>query len=85
MRNLLERAVLFSGDGVIHLTGLEFEGLSERAPAANSEFDSLTGKEIEKHSILSALAAEGDNVSRASRRLGIHLSPLYAKLCEYER
>jgi transcriptional regulator of acetoin/glycerol metabolism len=85
LRNVLDRAVLLSDDGVIHHTGLEFEGLSERAPVANSEFDSLTLKEIEKHFILNALAAEGDNVIRASRRLGIHRSSLYAKLREYER
>lgn len=85
MRNVLERAVLLSGDGVIHHTGLEFEGLSERAPAANSEFDNLTLKEIEKHFILKALAAEVGNVIRASRMLGIQRSSLYAKLREYDR
>jgi transcriptional regulator of acetoin/glycerol metabolism len=85
LRNVLERAVLLSDDGVIHRTGLEFEGPSERAPAANLEFDNLTLKEIEKHFILRALAAEVGNVMRASRILGIHRSSLYAKLREYER
>ena len=66
-------------------TGLEIEGPSERAPAANLEFDNLTLKEIEKHFILKALAAEAGDVIRASRRLGIHRSSLYAKLREYDR
>jgi DNA-binding NtrC family response regulator len=85
LRNVLERAVLLSDDGVIYHTGLEFEGLSERAPAANSEFDNLTLREIEKHFILKAPAAEVGNVICASRRLGIHRSSLYAKLREYDR
>jgi DNA-binding NtrC family response regulator len=85
LRNVLERAVLLPDDGVIHRTGLEFEGPSERTPAANLEFDNLKLKEIEKHFILKALTAEVGNVIRASRRLGIHRSSLYAKLREYER
>jgi transcriptional regulator of acetoin/glycerol metabolism len=82
---VLERAVLLSDDGVIQRTGLEFEGLSEKSTAANSEFDDLTLKEIERHFILKTFDAEGGNIIRASRRLGIHRSSLYAKLREYER
>jgi transcriptional regulator of acetoin/glycerol metabolism len=74
LRNVLEREVLLSDDGLIHHTGLECEGLSARAPTANSKFDDLTVKEIEKHCILNALAAEGGNVIRASRRLGMYRS-----------
>jgi transcriptional regulator of acetoin/glycerol metabolism len=85
LRNVLERAVLLSDDGVIHRTGLEFERPSERARAANLEFDNLTSKEIEKHFVLKALTAEVGYVIRASRRLGIHRSSLYVKLREYER
>ena len=33
LRNVLERSVRLSDDGLIRHTGLEFEGLSERAPA----------------------------------------------------
>jgi DNA-binding NtrC family response regulator len=85
LRNVLERAVLLSDDGVIRTTGLEFEGLAERATEADSELDKLTLKEIEKHFTLRVLEAEGGNVIKASRRLGIHRSSLYAKLREYER
>ena len=85
LRNVLERAVLLSDDGVIRTTGLEFEGLEERATEADSELNKLTLKEIEKHFTLRALEAEGGNVIKASRRLGIHRSSLYAKLREYER
>jgi DNA-binding NtrC family response regulator len=85
LRNVLERAVLLSDDGVIRTTGLEFEGLAERATDVDSELDKLTLKEIEKYFTLRALEAEGGNVIKASRRLGIHRSSLYAKLREYER
>jgi len=83
LRNVLERAVLLSDDGVINNTGLEFEATAQEAPAANLALNKLTLKEIEKHFIGEALAAEGGNVIRASKRLGIHRSSLYAKIREY--
>jgi len=83
LRNVLERAVLLSDDGVINNTGLEFEGPGQQAPAPSLALNKLTLKEIEKHFIGEALAAEGGNVIRASKRLGIHRSSLYAKIREY--
>jgi DNA-binding NtrC family response regulator len=83
LRNVLERAVLLSDDGVIHNTGLEFEAPAQHAPVASPAFGKLTLKEIEKHFILSTLESEGGNIIRASRRLGIHRSSLYSKIREY--
>jgi DNA-binding NtrC family response regulator len=78
LRNVLERAVLLSDDGVIHNTGLEFE-----PPQQAAEPTSLTLKELEKRHILETLEAEGGNMIRAAKRLGIHRSSLYAKVREY--
>jgi DNA-binding NtrC family response regulator len=83
LRNVLERAVLLSDDGVINNTGLEFETSAQQAPGGNAALNDMTLKEIEKHFIGEALAAEGGNVIRASKRLGIHRSSLYAKIREY--
>jgi DNA-binding NtrC family response regulator len=83
LRNVMERAVLLSDDGVIHNTGLEFEAPAQQAPMASPAFGNLTLKEIERHFILETLESEGGNVIRASRRLGIHRSSLYSKIREY--
>jgi DNA-binding NtrC family response regulator len=81
LRNVLERAVLLSDDGVIHNTGLEFETPAQQP--AGAELANLSLKEIEKHFVLQALEAEGGNMIRAAKRLGIHRSSLYAKVREY--
>ncbi len=83
LRNVLERAVLLSEDGVIHNTGLEFEAPPEQAAGRPDELGNLSLKEIEKHFILQTLDAEGGNMIRAAKRLGIHRSSLYAKVREY--
>ena len=83
LRNVLERAVLLSEDGVIQNTGLEFEAPAHQTPAEGAALSKLTLKEIEKHFVGEALASEGGNVIRASKRLGIHRSSLYAKMREY--
>jgi DNA-binding NtrC family response regulator len=83
LRNVLERAVLLSDDGVIHNTGLEFDAPAKQGSLANPALKNLTLKEIEKHFILETLASEGGNVISASKRLGIHRSSLYARIREY--
>jgi DNA-binding NtrC family response regulator len=83
LRNVLERAVLLSDDGVIHNTGLEFEAPAHASSQANSKFDNLTLKEVERLCIIQALEAEGGNIIRSAKRLGIHRSSLYAKIREY--
>jgi len=83
LRNVLERAVLLSDDGVILNTGLEFEAAAHGASQANSKFDNLTLKDVERLCIIQALDAEGGNIIRSAKRLGIHRSSLYAKIREY--
>jgi len=83
LRNVLERAVLLSDDGVIHNTGLEFEGPSHQSVAPAPALNHLTLKEIERHFVTQALEAETGNVIRAAKRLGIHRSSLYAKIREF--
>jgi DNA-binding NtrC family response regulator len=88
LRNVLERAVLLSDDGVIHRTSLEFEPSSSPVPAASitttPATSNLTLREMEKQSILQTLESEGGNVIRTAKRLGIHRSSLYSKIREYE-
>jgi transcriptional regulator of acetoin/glycerol metabolism len=79
----LERAALLSDDGVIQTTGLEFEAPSRQEPAEQAATSNLTLKEIERRTIIQTLEAEGGNVIRAAKRLGIHRSSLYAKIREY--
>jgi DNA-binding NtrC family response regulator len=83
LRNVLERAVLLSDDGVIHINGLDFEAPMHQPAAPAPEFGNLTLKEIEKHFVLQAMELESGNIIRAARRLGIHRSSLYAKIREY--
>jgi DNA-binding NtrC family response regulator len=83
LRNVLERAVLLSDDGVIHINGLDFEAPMHQPAAPAPEFGNLTLKEIEKHFVLQAMELESGNIIRAARRLGIHRSSRYAKIREY--
>jgi len=83
LRNVLERAVLLSDDGVIQNTGLEFESPVKQTAAPDLALNQLTLKEIEKHFVVQALEAENSNITRAAKRLGIHRSSLYAKIREY--
>ena len=83
LRNVLERAALLSDDRVIHNTGLEFETPIRQEASEKPNFSNMTLKEVEKMTILQTLEAEGGNVIRAAKRLGIHRSSLYAKIREY--
>jgi DNA-binding NtrC family response regulator len=83
LRNVLERAALLSDDGVIHTTGLEFEAPSRQELVAQPTASNLTLKEIERSTIVKTLEAEGGNVIRSAKRLGIHRSSLYSKIREY--
>jgi DNA-binding NtrC family response regulator len=83
LRNVLERAVLLSDDGVIQLTGLAFEPQAHAATQPAAALANLTLKEVERLCIVQVLAAEDANIIRAAKRLGIHRSSLYAKIREY--
>jgi DNA-binding NtrC family response regulator len=80
LKNVLERAVLFSEGDVVRPANLQFEmhpdaegGLSTR----------MTLLEMEKSLILAVLREEHGKVPRAAERLGIPRSSLYQKIKTY--
>ena len=80
LRNVLERAVLYSADARIGVESLRFdEGASPLANAPSQDLE-LTLAELERLHITRVLAAEGGRVERAAARLGIPRSTLYQKI-----
>ena len=84
LRNVLERAALLSDDCLIDNTCLEFESPLRQDFAHKAKDKGLTLREMEKRFIVDALAAEGRNVVRAAKRLGMPKSSLYAKILEHQ-
>ncbi len=82
LRNVLERAVLLSEDGVIDRTGIEFESVGRAESSAITIDKGLTLEQMEKRYIAQVLESENGNVTRASNRLGISRSSLYLKIRE---
>ena len=90
LRNVLERAIILTGEGTIrpvHLIG----ALDEKEPAAAVSSDphdvplrvGTTVREAEKALILKTLAHTNNNKTRAARILEISLKTLHNKLKEY--
>jgi DNA-binding NtrC family response regulator len=84
LRNVLERATLLSDDDVIQRTCIDIETPARPGVAANAASAHLTLKEMEKQYIRMTLDAEGGNVVRAAKRLGIPRSSLYVKIREHQ-
>lgn len=84
LRNVLERAVLLSEDGVIDRTGIEFESPAIEKPSGCVTDSSLTLREMEIRHIRQALDLESGNVTHAANRLGIPRSSLYSKIREFK-
>ena len=83
LRNVIERAVLLSGQKTITIKDLQFDGNSgSRTPYLDS---SLTLSELEKQHIERVLQEENGRVEKAALRLGIPRSSLYQKLKKYQR
>lgn len=82
MRNVLERAVLLSGNRVISEKNLHFD--ETEWPELKPESLGKTLEEMERDYIAQVLQAEGGRVENAARRLGIPRSTLYAKLKQYK-
>ncbi|MEO7997701.1 MAG: sigma-54 dependent transcriptional regulator [Gemmatimonadaceae bacterium] len=82
LRNVIERAVLLSSDGVIAARdlplGTELGGASRATPAAP-----LTLTELERRHIQDVLDRTGWHQGRASELLGISPKTLYRKIREY--
>lgn len=88
LRNILERAVVLCGNGVVGKQHLP-PGFGVTRPAATSSSDHVqmpvgtTVDEAERRLILRTLESTGNNKTRAAEILGISLKTLHNKLKEY--
>jgi len=80
LRNVLERAILLSGNSVLGRRDLRFEPAD--SGAAPEDLD-LTLLEVERAHIDRVLRAEGGRVEAAAKKLGIPRSSLYQKIKKY--
>lgn len=78
LRNVLERALLFTEGSALGPSDFSFEPHSQAR--GNSYKPEWTLDEVERYHIASAFAAEQQNVEKTARRLGIAKSTLYQKL-----
>lgn len=78
LRNVLERAMLFTEGPVVEAGDFSFEPQSRTS--ANAYRPDWTMDEMERFHISTAFAAEQRNVEKTARRLGIAKSTLYQKL-----
>ncbi len=77
LRNVLERALLLHEGDVLEPTHFGFDAPHQ----ASSAYDpNWTLEQMEKFHVASAFSAEGENVERTAKRLGIAKSTLYQKL-----
>jgi transcriptional regulator with PAS, ATPase and Fis domain len=78
LRNVLERALLFSDRPALEPGDLAFEPGPEHR--SNSYQSDWTLEELERFHISAAFSSENQNVEKTARRLGIAKSTLYQKL-----
>jgi two-component system NtrC family response regulator len=83
LRNVIERGIILSEDGVITVQALPRE-LVEQSAEGSSDAPFLSIRELEKHHIAWVLEYVEGNRSRASEMLGISRKTLYRKLKEYD-
>lgn len=84
LENVLERAMVFAGDGRIGLADLGTLSASPRGPR-ESELIGVNLAELEKRAILATLAAYGGNRGGAATALGVSERTIYNRLKEYGR
>lgn len=78
LRNVLERALLFTDQPILEPDDLSFEpGVEHRSNAYKSDW---TLEELERFHIAAAFSSESQNVEKTAKRLGIAKSTLYQKL-----
>lgn len=82
LRHVLERAALVCTGGVISAADLRLERVVR--PPVERHDATLTLQGAENRHIRSVLAAEGGNVERTARRLGVPRSTLYQKIKTYK-
>lgn len=78
LRNVLERALLFTDRTLLEPGDLAFEPDPEHRSASYKS--DWTLEELERFHITTAFSSENQNVERTARRLGIAKSTLYQKL-----
>jgi transcriptional regulator with PAS, ATPase and Fis domain len=84
LRNVIQRAVVLSGSGLIGVEHLPDNVLRAAAPAPAPAGGSVTPiREMERDMILRALEETGQDKRRAAQLLGISLKTLYNKLAKY--
>jgi DNA-binding NtrC family response regulator len=84
LRNVIQRAVVLSGTGLIEAEHLPDTVLRASAPAPTPAGGSITPiREMERDMILRALEETGQDKRRAAQLLGISLKTLYNKLAKY--
>ncbi|WP_437821229.1 sigma 54-interacting transcriptional regulator [Sorangium sp. So ce1078] len=86
LRNAVEHAVVLAEDGVIEVEHLPASVTGDgAAPPSAGDRAAMPARlaELEKKSIEDALAAEGNNQTRAAKRLGISRRALLYKLDKY--
>jgi DNA-binding NtrC family response regulator len=82
LRNVLERAVLITGNPVLTEQDLHFDVQVEQNLVSSGQFRTL--EEMERHYIEQVLRKENGRVETAARKLGIPRSSLYSKLKQYK-
>jgi DNA-binding NtrC family response regulator len=83
LANAVERALVVCRDGEVHREHLPITALSGGGPVEHESATSLPLEEIERRHILRVLDAQGFNISRSARILGIDRVTLYNKIRRY--
>ncbi|HEU5197432.1 MAG TPA: sigma-54 dependent transcriptional regulator [Methylomirabilota bacterium] len=83
LRNVIQRAVVLSGSGLINVEHLP-DNVLRATPARAAQAGSVTPiREMERDAIVRALEETGQDKRRAAQLLGISLKTLYNKLAKY--
>jgi DNA-binding NtrC family response regulator len=84
LRNVIQRAVVLSGTGLIDVEHLPENMLNATAPTPAPQRTSIVPiREMERDAILRALEETSQDKRRAAQLLGISLKTLYNKLAKY--
>jgi two-component system response regulator HydG len=85
LRNVVERAVLLTDDGVIRARHLPSRCQLERPTSGAAESDIVTLEEAERRYLQRALALHDGNRSELAAKLGLSERVLYRKLADLKR
>jgi DNA-binding NtrC family response regulator len=83
VRNVVQRAVVLSGSGLIDVEHLPENVIRTSPPAAPAATGVTPIREMEREMIMRALEETGQDKRRAAALLGISLKTLYNKLAKY--